>query len=423
LVREVLALPMEDVVRLQETWSEDAAAFLDGMKPFLFVIGFLLLILEFKTPGFALPGALGLLLLGLAMFGSYLTGLAEFTEILLFFAGIGLIAVEVFVMPGMIVFGALGFLALVFGLIASQQTFVVPATAAERDILLDNLLNMTWLILLVVAGAVALWRLLPHIPVLNRVLLQPPDPAAYRLAGTPGGGFVDLSRWIGREAQTVTDLRPAGIAEIDGERLDAVAEGGFVARGTRVRIVAARLNQVVVEPAGSPAGERGEIAIGFLVLLLMIGLALTLAEIFFLSFGILGTLAAVSLVSSVFLAFTNHGQAVGFLFLAVASIGAPLVVLYGMKWLPHTRLGRALILSGPTSAEVTGAGADPGLGALLGRSGAAESDLRPAGIARIDGRRIDVVTRGEMLERGTPLRVVDVTANRVVVARHAPASE
>lgn len=419
LVRTEFHLTMDSVIQLQATWSEDAVRWLDRIKPFLFVIGFLLLIIEFKTPGFAIPGVLGALLLGVAMFSSYLVGLAEWTEILLFFAGIGLIAVEIFVMPGTLIFGFLGFLALVFGLITSQQTFILPGNDIESDILLTNLLNMTWLILLVVAGAILFGRMLPYIPVLNRVLLTPPDPAGFRAAGTPSGGLVDLARWIGREGATVTDLRPAGIAEVDGERLDAVAEGGFLARGTPVRVIAARLNQVVVAPQQDP--QRGEVAFGFLVLLLIVGLALTLAEVFFVSMGILGTLAAVSLVTSVFLAFTQHGQVTGFAFLTIAAVGAPLIVLYGMKWLPNTRLGRLLILSGPTAAEVSGSGADPALAQLLGQTGTAESDLRPAGFARIGGRRIDVVTRGEMLELGTEVRVVDVSANRVVVARHAAA--
>jgi membrane-bound ClpP family serine protease len=45
------------------------------------------------------------------------------------------------------------------------------------------------------------------------------------------------------------------------------------------------------------------------------------------------------------------------------------------------------------------------------------SPLRPAGFARIENRRIDVVTRGELLDDGCPVRVVEVHGNRVVVAR------
>jgi membrane-bound serine protease (ClpP class) len=55
--------------------------------------------------------------------------------------------------------------------------------------------------------------------------------------------------------------------------------------------------------------------------------------------------------------------------------------------------------------------------ALVGQDGTIEADCRPAGMARIDGRRVDVVTRGEWLESGARVRVVEVQGNRVVVAR------
>ena len=52
---------------------------------------------------------------------------------------------------------------------------------------------------------------------------------------------------------------------------------------------------------------------------------------------------------------------------------------------------------------------------LEGKEGVAETPLHPSGIARFDGRRIDVVTRGEMLDKGTHVIIIDVAGNRVVV--------
>jgi len=72
-----------------------------------------------------------------------------------------------------------------------------------------------------------------------------------------------------------------------------------------------------------PADEAGEVSIGLLVLLVVAGLAMIIAEVFFISGGLLSVGAAVALVSAIFLAFTQHGQATGFLFLAVAAVGAP----------------------------------------------------------------------------------------------------
>ena len=54
---------------------------------------------------------------------------------------------------------------------------------------------------------------------------------------------------------------------------------------------------------------------------------------------------------------------------------------------------------------------------LVGVEGKVESPCKPAGMARLGGRRVDVVTRGEWIVPGTPVRVVEVRGNRVVIAR------
>jgi len=75
-----------------------------------------------------------------------------------------------------------------------------------------------------------------------------------------------------------------------------------------------------------------------------------------------------------------------------------------------------MILSAPPAA---GTAEDPALRALVGKHGVTVSPLRPAGFARIDGARVDVVTRGEMLDAECAVVVLDVAGNRVVVARRS----
>lgn len=97
-------------------------------------------------------------------------------------------------------------------------------------------------------------------------------------------------------------------------------------------------------------------------------------------------------------------------------LAAPAVLFVALRWLPRTRIGQQLILSGPATAGHAAA-ADEELVGLLGQQGVAATPLRPAGVARIGARRIDVITQGEMLDAGTTLRVVDVSGNRVVVCK------
>jgi membrane-bound serine protease (ClpP class) len=64
---------------------------------------------------------------------------------------------------------------------------------------------------------------------------------------------------------------------------------------------------------------------------------------------------------------------------------------------------------------VGGAAAAPA--SLVGRAGVAETALRPTGKALVDGRRLDVVSEGDFIERGSPLEVVEVAGARIVVKR------
>lgn len=421
LVREEFGAPASAIQRLERNWSEQAVAWLEAIKPLLFILGFLFLLAELKLPGFGVPGVLGILLIGLALFSSWLVGLADWTEILLFFLGLGLIGVEAFVLPGTVVFGLLGFVSLVLALILSQQSFLFPANATQAEILTGNLLDLLWLILLLTAGSALLWRLLPRLPYVNRALLEPP--------ATGGTGastrFAELAAaratLVGALGTTLTELRPAGVLELDdGSRHDVVSQGAFVERGRRMRVIEVSGNRIVVAPQDD--AQRGETSLGLLFLLLAFGLALVVAEVFFFSFGMLAVGAGVALVTAIFLAFTQHGMGFGVLFLALSIGGAPLAMLYAWRLLPRTRFGKQLILDAPDSASLRGAAAEAGLAALVGRIGRTSSPLRPSGFAVIDGRRVDVVTRGEPIAEDRPVRVLAIDGNRVVVTESGDAT-
>ena len=421
---EVLAVDRGAVIELQTDWAEHMVGWLELLQPFLLVAGFVLILFEVKTPGVGLPGLLGVVFLALAMFYSYLVGLAEATEILVFFLGLAAIAVEIFVLPGTIIFGAVGFLCLVLSLVLSRQSFVLPGNEVEEGLLLANLLNLTLLFVLVLVVAASLWRVLPMVPWLNRVFLPPPDMSLARAGGggQSGLGLADaaLTALVGRTGIAATVLRPTGAMTIDGERIDVVTEGEFVEPGTTVRVLYVQGTRVVVaaerpdEGAGADprASERGNV--GLVVLLCIVGLALLVAEVTFVSFGIIATLAGAALIGAVFVAFQDS-ISFGVTMVIVEVIAAPIVLTLSFKLLPKTRFGKAMILSGPTM-QTSAAAADASLNGLVHKTGVTLSPLRPAGFARIEGKKIDVVTRGEMLEANCPIVVIEVAGNRVVVA-------
>lgn len=147
--------------------------------------------------------------------------------------------------------------------------------------------------------------------------------------------------------------------------------------------------------------------------LLAIGLALIIAEIMFPSFGVLSILATISLVGSLALAYM-HSTAMGTTFLAANAICVPGSLLLGFKLLPKSPMAKHLMAEGFTFED--GAAVDERDSELLGCEGEVISMLRPAGTARLNGRRVDVVSRGEAIDAGKRVRVVELQGNRVVVA-------
>jgi membrane-bound serine protease (ClpP class) len=150
------------------------------------------------------------------------------------------------------------------------------------------------------------------------------------------------------------------------------------------------------------------------IVLLAVGLCLIVAEVLFPSFGILSVLATGAIVAAVVMAF-QESDAVGMRYLVATALLVPAAIVAGFKLFPRSPFGKRMVVGG-LSFDSTRASDPRDLG-LTGKEGTVEADCRPAGMARIEGRRVDVVTRGEWLERGTPVRVVDVQGNRVVVAR------
>jgi membrane-bound serine protease (ClpP class) len=422
LCTDGLGLDPKSCFELEYSWAERMVGWLELLQPALLLLGLVLLVLEIKTPGVGLPGLLGAGFLALALFYNYLVGLAEITEILLFFLGLSALAVEIFLLPGVVIFGAVGFLSLVASLVLSRQTFVLPDSVSQQEILFDNLLQLAVLFIAVLVSASLMWRVLPRIPLLNRLYLPPPVPpgAAAVQLGDPAAAQ-KIAALVGKTARAATVLRPSGAVELDGERYDVVTDGDFVEAGTLVRIVAVHGNRIVVERA-LPDSQRG--SIGVILLIAIVGIALLIGEVFFVSFGVLTLLSGTALISAVFLAF-QEGQALGIGFLVGEAILAPIALWWAFRALPHTRLGRALMLEGPRPEEVSGGATSRELATLLHRRGTALSSLRPAGFARIDGHKIDVQTRGEMLDQGCLIEVVEVVGNRVVVrqAVAAPTDE
>lgn len=151
------------------------------------------------------------------------------------------------------------------------------------------------------------------------------------------------------------------------------------------------------------------------LLSLLLGLFLVGIEFLIPSGGILGFLAATSLLIALWLAFT-HSIPVFIAFMGAVSIGVPVVVLAALHFLPRTALGKRILLGAPDSSEVVPTAETwGGLQSLIGHYGTTTSKMLPSGAVEIEGRFVDAISPGMAIEQGQLVKVIEVRGNRVLV--------
>lgn len=214
------------------------------------ISGVLLLIIfggiymEFKTPGTFLPIGVSILA-ALAYFAPlYIEGLAANWEILIFIAGVILIMVEIFVLPGFGVAGISGIILTVGGLtlalvrnINFDFTFVPQGSVAISFLMVTVAMALPLILLLAFGQQIFSSTLFKKMGVQEE--LKTSDGYTIR-----DNSFAAL---IGSTGTAATDLRPAGKVEINGERYDCVADGGFIHKGDAVKVLTLRSNYLVVD--------------------------------------------------------------------------------------------------------------------------------------------------------------------------------
>ena len=148
------------------------------------------------------------------------------------------------------------------------------------------------------------------------------------------------------------------------------------------------------------------------ILLLILGLGIVLAEVFFPSFGLLSIVAGLCILLADIKAFESGGTLWGWTFIAAEVVLVPLVVWTAFRALPKMPVGQKMLLQGPSTTPVP---AVPNMSHLQGASGTAETDLRPSGMAHIQGERVSVISVTGMIERGATIVVERVEGSEVRV--------
>ncbi len=245
---EELELERSPLQTLKITPSEQLARFITGsMVTVLLLMGGLAgIYFEIRSPGFGLPGILGISCLALFFFGHYIAGLAGYEELLLFIVGAVLLFIEIFITPGFGLLGGAGILCLAVSLITAMARgpLFTPPEGFNPDYG-QALMNFGWSLLGLVVIIALTYRFVfvKSSPFYGKFVLTSEEK---REEGYDGSSE-KLSGLMGKRGAAITRLRPAGKARIDGRPIDVVSRGAYLDPETPVEVIEVRGNRVVVK--------------------------------------------------------------------------------------------------------------------------------------------------------------------------------
>lgn len=231
-------------VRLVEiNWAELVVRFLTNpiVSPLLLSLGVLALLAEVKAGAHGVGLLVGFTSLGLFFGSSLILGLAGMEEVILLGLGLLAVAVEVFILPGFGIAGVLGAL-----LIGAAIVLAMLGNFPTSGDVIQALLVLGASVFITLAIAYAWLR---HLPNSRRFAGLIHHDMAHSAQGYVSA--LPRAELVGKLGVAITDLRPSGVATIDGEKIDVVTDGEYIASGARVEVLRAEGYRHVVRAAAT----------------------------------------------------------------------------------------------------------------------------------------------------------------------------
>ena len=150
------------------------------------------------------------------------------------------------------------------------------------------------------------------------------------------------------------------------------------------------------------------------IVILVLGFILLIVEMFVPGFGIAGGIGIALLILGIILTAQTPLQALVMFGILVVLVAIVLWII--LRSAKKGKLARSLILRSSSTREA-GYSASRDMSDQVGRTGVASTYLRPAGIGEFEGRRLDVVSEGEFIEKGMCIRITKVFGSRIVVEK------
>ncbi len=223
-----------------ENWSEKLVRFLTNpvVASLLTTFGFLGILFELQSPGWGIPGIVGITCLILSLSASYIAQLATISDMLLIIAGLSLIMLEAFVIPGFGIVGISGIGIVVYGL----YLLLIPNVPVGEEVLS----NATDGFMIGLLGAVVGIYLLLKLMVKTKFWKQLTAPGSQKKED----GYTNSFGWeslIDQIGEADTDLHPSGWVIVESKRFFMISEGDFIEKGSSVKILSVDGNRIVVK--------------------------------------------------------------------------------------------------------------------------------------------------------------------------------
>lgn len=240
----------------ETNWSEEMVRLLNhpAVMSILVLLAMLGVYVELNTPGVGLPGLVAVICFTIIIGSKYLTGLANWVEVVIFIVGIILLLIEFFVLPGFGIAGVLGIVFIIAGLIGmlvrnSPDEWPIPRGDFGWDLFMRDALGFIIGFALFIVTAWLITKHLPKLGAFTGLALVPPEAKKgdqFEVSMTISPEDAGQKLKVGDKGKVVTKLRPAGRARFGKAIVDVVCEGEFLDVDAAVEIIAIRGNRVVV---------------------------------------------------------------------------------------------------------------------------------------------------------------------------------
>lgn len=232
-VNDILAhfnIETSEVVTMGESLQVKMAKYISSpyISTILLALGFIGVALEIMTPGFGIGGTISILSFGLYFSGNILAGNSNWTSLVLFVVGLILLVIEAMV-PGFGLPGISGIILVIVGTVLAMESLQAAVMSLSIAIIISSIVT------------VYLVRIGYKSKLFDSIILS------NKLDKEKGYLSVDTMDYLmDKEGNTLSELRPTGFIDIEGEIFDALSEGDFISKNIPIKVVKAEGSKIYV---------------------------------------------------------------------------------------------------------------------------------------------------------------------------------